>query len=86
MQPGPNIDIHPESFTRCSAPIPDSDVLSIVEGHLHISQQHASVTPLLMKPSLNRDELKNHLPVLYLTFISEVVERLVSAGVTAQST
>ena len=51
---------------------------SIVEGHLPLSQRHAIVTPLLKKPSLDPDELKNYRPVSNLTFVSKVVERLVS--------
>jgi hypothetical protein len=47
-------------------------------GHLSLSQWHAIVTPLLKKPSLDPEELKNYRPVLNLTFVSEVVERLVS--------
>jgi hypothetical protein len=51
---------------------------SLMAGHLSLSQWHAIVTPLLKKPSLDPDELKNYRPVLNLTFVSEVVERLVS--------
>ena len=51
---------------------------SLDEGHLPISQRHAIVTPLLKKPSLDAGELKNYRPVSNLTFMSKVVERMVS--------
>jgi len=51
---------------------------SIAEGHLPSSQKHAIVTPLLKKPSLDQSELKNYRPVSNLTFISKIVEKLVS--------
>jgi hypothetical protein len=56
---------------------------SLLEGHLPTSQRHAIVTPLLKKPSLDPDELKNYRPVSNLTFLSKVVERLVSGQLTA---
>jgi hypothetical protein len=40
------------------------------------------VTSLLKKPSLDPDELKNFRPVSNLTFVSKVVERLVSEQIT----
>jgi hypothetical protein len=51
---------------------------SLMAGHLSLSQWHAIVTPLLKKPSLDTDELKNYRPASNLTFVSKVVERLVS--------
>ena len=51
---------------------------SLQEGNLPSTQRHAIVTPLLKKSNLDADELKNYRPVSNLTFISKVVERLVS--------
>lgn len=55
---------------------------SLSEGQLPTSQRHAIVTPLLKKPNLDPDELKNYRPVSNLTFVSKVVERLVSEQLT----
>ena len=44
----------------------------------HISQRHAIITPLLKKSSLDPAELKNYRPVSNLTFMSKIVEKLVS--------
>jgi len=52
---------------------------SMSEGLLPISQRHAIVTPLIKKTSLNPGECKNYRPVSNLTFMSKVVERLVSS-------
>ena len=51
---------------------------SLSEGVLPLSQRHAIVTPLLKKPSLDPAELKNYRPVSNLSFVSKIVEKLVS--------
>src|SRR5208282_6107276 len=51
---------------------------SILEGSLPQSQRHAIVTPLLKKSSLDPGELKNYRPVSKLTFVSKIVEKLIS--------
>jgi hypothetical protein len=51
---------------------------SLLEGHMPVSQRHAIITPLIKKPHLDATDLKNYRPVSNLTFISKVVERLVS--------
>ena len=56
---------------------------SLLEGSLPLSQRHATVTPLLKKPSLDPTDLKNYQPVSNLTFMSKIVEKLVSAQLTA---
>ena len=40
--------------------------------------KHAIVTPLLKKSTLNPDQLKNYRPVSNLTFISKLLERVIS--------
>jgi hypothetical protein len=52
---------------------------SLAEGCLPVSQRHAVVTPLLKKAHLDAAEMKNYRPVSNLSFLSKVVERLVSA-------
>ena len=55
---------------------------SLQEGLLPVSQLHAIVTPLLKKQSLDPMELKNYRPVSNLTFLSKIVEKLVSERLT----
>ena len=55
---------------------------SLQEGLLPVSQRHAIITPLLKKQSLDPTELKNYLPVSNLTFMSKIVEKLVSERLT----
>ena len=43
-----------------------------------VSQRHTIITPLLKKSSLDPAELKNYRPVSNLTFMSKIVEKLVS--------
>ena len=52
-------------------------------GHLQREKfpndfKNAIVKPLLKKPSLDKDELKNYMPVSNLHFISKVIEKLVA--------
>ena len=51
---------------------------SLSEGHLPLSQRHAVVTPLLKKQQLDPAELMNYRPVSNLSFVSKIVEKLVS--------
>ena len=51
---------------------------SLLEGHLPVSQRHAIITPLIKKSNLDATDVKNYRPVSNLTFVSKVVERLVS--------
>ena len=51
---------------------------SLREGHLPISQRHAVITPILKKSSLDPGDVKNYRPVSNLTFMSKIVERMVS--------
>ena len=55
---------------------------SLQEGLLPVSQRHAIITPLLKKQSLDPTELKNYRPVSNLTFMSKIVEKLVSERLT----
>ena len=45
--------------------------------------KQAMVTPLLKKPTLNSDELKNYRPVSNLSFVSKLTEKVVAARLIA---
>ena len=63
-------DLLPSLTVMCNA--------SQLEGHLQVSQRHAIITPLIKKPHLDVADVKNYRPVSNITFVSKVVERLVS--------
>ena len=37
------------------------------------------VSPLLKKPTLNRDDMKNYQPVSNLSFLSQILEKVVAS-------
>jgi len=49
------------------------------QGRLPVSQKHAIVTPLLKKMGLDPSDMNNFRPVSNLSFISKVVERVVTS-------
>ena len=51
---------------------------SLTKGEFPIDFKNAIVKPLLKKPSLDKDKLKNYRPVSNLHFISKVIEKLVA--------
>ncbi len=52
--------------------------MSMNEGSFPQSFKNAHVTPLLKKPSLSKDDMKNYRPVSNLSFISKVLEKVVA--------
>ena len=50
---------------------------SLWEGSLPESQKRAVVTPLVKKPSLYAQEMRNYRPVSNLSLVSQLVERIV---------
>jgi len=52
---------------------------SLREGYLPAEQKRAVVTPLLKKPGLDADEMRNYRPVSDLTLVSKLVERVVAS-------
>ena len=60
-------------------PITQMVNLSLNEGVFIDPFKQAIVTPLIKKPSLAKDDLKNYRPVSGLSFISKVVERVVAS-------
>jgi hypothetical protein len=57
--------------------------LSLKSGSFPSHCKFASVTPLLKKPTLDPDDLKNYRPISNLSFLSKVIERVVSAQLTS---
>ena len=51
---------------------------SLTKGEFPNDFKYAIVKPLLKKPNLDKDELKNYRPVSNLHFISKVIEKLVA--------
>jgi hypothetical protein len=56
--------------------------LSLQESYVPSSMKKAHVTPLLKKPSLDRNILKNYRPVSNLSFISKIIEKVVLSQIT----
>ena len=55
---------------------------SLASGYMPQNLKVAQVTPILKKPKLDRDELKNYRPISNLKFISKTIERVASAQLT----
>ena len=53
--------------------------MSLALGHVPTSMKTALVTPLIKRPSLDKEVLQNYRPVSNLSFLSKVLERVVSA-------
>ena len=51
--------------------------LSFMQGYFPASQKHAIVRPHLKKPSLDPLDIKSYQPILNISFISKLTERLV---------
>ena len=58
-------------------PITNIVNLSISTGTVPRKFKQAYIKPLLKKPSLNKDELKNYRPVSNLSFISKILEKVI---------
>ncbi len=55
--------------------------LSLAEGVFPPLFKNAHVTPIIKKPSLSKEDMKNYRPVSNLSFISKVVEKAVAARI-----
>ena len=53
--------------------------LSLSEGCFSTHIKSALVSPLLKKPTLNRDDMKNYGPVSNLSFLSKILEKVVAS-------
>ena len=57
---------------------------SLLEGRLPLSQRHAIITPIVKKPGLDSEDVKNYRPpISNLTYMSKFVERLVCKQITS---
>ena len=56
--------------------------LSLRTGLVPSAKKHAVVTPILKKPNLDPDDVKNYRPISNLSFLSKLIERLVSKQLT----
>ena len=52
--------------------------LCLTTGHFPISCKSSIVIPLIKKPGLDREMLKNYRPVSNLSFLSKVIEKVIS--------
>ena len=52
---------------------------SLRSGHFPGSFKEAVIRPILKKPNLNTDDLKNYRPVSNLQFVSKIIENIVMA-------
>ena len=59
---------------------------SLREGVLPSSQKTATITPIVKKSGLDRDEPQNYRPISNLTFISKVIEQIVAEQMRAHLT
>ena len=59
---------------------------SLAEGIVPQSFKNAHVSPILKKPSLSKDDLKNYRPVSNLSFISKVLEKVVAHRIQSHIT
>ena len=60
--------------------------LSLSTAHMPASLKAATVTPLLKKPTLNPEDLKNYRPVLNLSYVSKLIEKIVVRRLNAHMT
>ena len=52
--------------------------LSLLSGVVPISFKHAMVKPLIKKPSLDPENLRNYRPISNLFFLSKILEKIVA--------
>jgi len=51
--------------------------LSLISGELHPTLKESIISPLLKKPTLDKEELSNYRPISNLSLISKTIERVV---------
>ena len=61
----------------CVTPITSTIYLSFTEGYFPSHFKSALVSPILKKPSLDKDSMKNYRPVSNLSFLSKGLEKVV---------
>jgi len=53
--------------------------LSLSSGNFHHTLKESVISPLLKKPTLDKDGLSNYRPISNLSFLSKIIERVVKA-------
>jgi len=53
--------------------------LSLISGQSHPTLKESIISPLLKKPTLDKEELSNYRPVSNLSLISKIIERVVKS-------
>jgi len=53
--------------------------LSLSSGNFHHTHKESVISPLLKKPTLDKDELSNYRPISNLSLISKIIERAVKS-------
>ena len=53
--------------------------LSLSSGNFHHTLKESVISPLLKKPTLDKDELSNYCPISNLSLISKIIERVVKS-------
>ena len=53
--------------------------LSLISGQFHPTLKESIISPLLKKPTLNKEELSNYQPISNLSLISKIIEHVVKS-------
>jgi len=53
--------------------------LSLISGQFHPTLEESVISPLLKKPTLDKEELSNYRPISNLSLISKIIERVVKS-------
>ena len=56
--------------------------LSLSSGQFHPILKESVISPLLKKPTLDKDQLSNYRPISNLSLISKIIERVVKSQLT----
>jgi len=56
--------------------------LSLTTGQFHPTLKESIISPLLKKPTLNKEELSSYRPISNLSLISKLIERVVKSRLT----
>ena len=53
--------------------------LSLISGQFHPTLKESTISPLLKKSTLDKEELSNYRPICNLSLISKIIERVVKS-------
>ena len=56
--------------------------LSLSSGNFHPTLKESTITPILKKPTLDKEELSTYRPISNLSVISKIIERVVKSRLT----